>query len=485
MNKKNINSALDNLSTEIIDVQDNDYVVKALTDTFSKLKTTIKDTGLIGDKIYRDRRTRNIITEIDSILLKRFGLRTKHVYSNEVPYAVYTAPPKNHNVLFNNVESHYSEIEKYIKEINIQKENVKGLKYIVSDKRDLTSILYKWKESVDALEGTLNKDGILVDLKNAKILGLPKEYTIFLMSDLHLITRDIDLDPEEMTALLLHEVGHAFTHIEYSIRTIKNTSVILDTLKENLDKDKTYKKSLLICYEKLGGKPHEIEDKNTTKVFLTLMDRYVKASNSIDENTHANTDSEQLADQFAVRFGIGVQLSTAIEKVQKKLKDFNFKMSAENSMTVLLLGGFWSIAFTGSILGAISFFGIITVGVMMMVYFMDTLYSIATHGNQAEGQTYDYDKRRYIRIKNDLIRQLRKSKLPKDVIKQKLNDIKHIEVMIENAEPEEDQIPLIDKIVRVMSPAGKELADNKKLDELVEDLMENDLYIASNKLKTI
>ena len=480
--KLNINNS--SLSTEMINEQNGDYIVEALNVGFSKIVDLYNDLDLTSLKFFKHRDVKVTLEEIDTLLTKRFGIHFKHINGKGFGYAVFSAPPKQYNVLNRDIVDNHENTTSYLRTLGKRDNNsTDNINDYHSQEAD---VLYKWMKSVDAIDKQFRKDGVLVNLKKARIDNLPSEYIAYLAVDFDIMIGRARLTGSELTAVVLHEVGHAFTHIEYSYRTVNNTSVIMDSMKSVIDETMSYNKALKLSYGKLGGDIEDIEHKDVISATLMTVNKYILSTrNQNDKNAHSVTDSEQLADQFSGKFGVGSELSTSLTKLHKVGIELNNEAEFEMVAIISLQMLFAALIAIGSVSGAIvvSIAVLIVIGGIAMI--ITAGVDMYTGGGVRNGLVYDVDNRRHIRIRNELVRQLRSANLPKAVIKEHLAYIDTIDTHIKLAANDASTASVFAKIGRKLFSKNSDAVDAKEMEELVEDVMENELYVAANKLKIL
>jgi hypothetical protein len=468
------------LSVEMIDPQLNDYIVPLLESNIADIRKAFNEYGISSTKeFFNNKHCYPLISRLDTNIKKRFGLKTTHVSTNSSNYSIFTAPPKSFNVLNSDIVQYYDYIKEYFENKTTKPETTNDIKH----ESQYESILNNWMTSVDKLEKILETKGVIVDLHKAVIHGLPDDYTLYMFGDFHYLINDLKLSDREIVAIIMHEIGHGFTHIEYSYRSVKNTAVLVDTLKDNiLNKNKSHRDALIIAYETaFKDKLTPEESKNVISVSIAVMNKYIRNSAYMSESPHAYTDSEQVADQFAGRFGLSADLAVALSHITGSN---GFGMD-ETTLILFIYSGMMMIYVIMS-LGVI---GIpIVIGTAIIGYFIG--YMITTilnafifKGDTSAAYTYDDNKRRMIRIKNELVRQLRISDLPKEDIGRFLSSIKTVEDLI-NLAPENKK-KLMDKIYIFFSKDAKLFQQTKYAEQLIEDLLENDLHVAAAKINQL
>jgi len=474
------------LSTEIIAVQPNDYAIPIITDIFQRIIDADRNYEPKDSRaFFTKKQFKNLYKELDKAIEDRFGFKVKHISAIGCGYAVMTNPPNNNNVLNREFINQYPEIATALEYDDTKAENIKNPEDI-NDYNDVVNIYSNWKKSIDSLEDKLNSSGVVIDLQKARITGLPKEYYIFLLSDPKVLINKGELTAIELTAVLMHEIGHIFTHLEYSYRTVENTSVLIDTMHENIvKKGKGYKESITLTYKELGGK-EDLSKVNTVTATIKTLNRYNKNSLSMDEGNHSYTDSEQLADQFAGRFGLSNDLASGLDKVmnktQLKIYSMEFMSKAFVTMGILFIYG---ILITGTMLGGFLMISYVAIYVIAFTIAFKLTSSVFTMGHTNDEDTYDGNKRRYQRMRNELVRQLRTIDIDKKLVKTILGEIDSIDKVIGKTPDDSNSLNIVDKMFRMLSSTAQAGVNLKEMEQLIEDLQENDLHVGSNKLKTL
>jgi len=196
-----------------------------------------------------------------------------------------------------------------------------------------------------------------------------------------------------------------------------------------------------------------------------------------NNNFHSDTDSEQLADQFSARMGLGNELILSLNTI---IKTYGYRPPAQDPSTgeYLLVFGITAMyiimaaSALGSVIGAI-------IGVIISAIFALKLYR-----EKSPSSTYDDDYRRLKRIRNDMVRQMRLYKLDKKIIQSYLDTIDYTDKLLAKLKvPKYESI--ITKIYYRMHTSKVNMIDVKYIEQLTEDLMENDLHTASMKLKMV
>lgn len=173
---------------------------------------------------------------------------------------------------------------------------------------------------LDYLKGTATN--ILkgtVDTKNCKVSGFFSQLISTIYLNKQILTNTL-FSNEEITAILLHEIGHIFCYYEYLDRTYSTNQILFSSFKLCTSSDNFKKREYYISLtaDQLDIKVNSsilAKEQNET-VFNTLIAlKSAKRESELNSVEYDTTSSEQLADQFATRCGAGLYLVKALEKI--------------------------------------------------------------------------------------------------------------------------------------------------------------------------
>jgi len=482
---KEVNPIHIRLGLEMIESQVGDKEmakIQTLMDELVEYGTHYKNKLPSGINYFRFKHTRHIINELERRFTKRFGVSFKLVNADDMLAAVIPTPPLNDNVLGDGAETNYDIFSSMLNLGNCEDGECSHIKKPRGTKeiRDIQDVLLDEKSvvwhiwsSFNKMSKTLNADGVTVNNKKATIDGLPKDYTIFILVDFKLAINVYKLNSREMLAIMLHEIGHSYTYIEQSYRTVRETSVLLDTLRHEIGKGKSFTETMKIMYKKMDGKK-DIEDKGTTRVFLEVLDLYMDKTKDLDmNNPHSGTDSEQVADMFATRFGYGGDLARGLELVIHN--NYNIIRFIQSVVIATFL---YIMLATLDIVAALSITIFVLVKILV-IYFVYTRVLDIVVPHKYKRETYDRLRQRYNRIKLDIVRQIRASDLPKEIIREYVKEFNSIDKLVNKT----DKDKRFTELLASTMPWNKGSVRRKLLEQTLEEMSENRLYVASGSLK--
>ena len=477
------------ITHEMIDFQNNDYIVNTLDETFQEIINEINSSKKFkkSSDLHKDAKTLQLINKIEYSIKERFGLDVKLVamdYSFNM--CVWPNSPKDLDAIAeSDNDAVLEELQRIVTRSGMTEAKAKTKENIQTyDENTYVSMCYRYRKSLLAIREKMKTSSVFIDTKKAKIIGLPTDTFSFLGHDIVSFVKEAKINSRELIGIVLHEIGHLFTFIEYSYRSVTNTSVLIDTFLDNLNKkNKTPKQSLILAYEKVSNDTNtEYKTKDATSVAIYVVDSFLKENRfTITGSTHSSVDAEQLADQFSGRFGVGSELVTALEKIIKFNKDFLTNARVANFICTILFAMVTVMWISIGYMASAIFAGL--AAILYLFGFLTCSYPGDYENNPGYINTYDETKRRYARIRNDIIRNLRTNGLAsKEQMKAIISRLDQLDRII--ASVPDAKVPLFDKLVRLISSSAKHRLEIRNIERLIEDLSENNLYLASAKLQT-
>lgn len=326
----------------------------------------------------------------------------------------------------------------------------------------------------DVQHGTVNTD-------KARLTGIFSEYVNETFMHFRDLVKYYDLTPPEMTAVYLHELGHGWDGCEYADRLESNNQVIAEVFRHITDRgDKT---DMKYVYKELRKVNEEITEKeidslvNGNKVIAgyTWFKVCVGGVNSqMSNKTYDKTSFEAASDSFANRFGYGRAIVTALEKLHK---DQRFFMSSKTGAVVGYIG---SAIANCAILGLI--LTLIGAGSVLVAVYLSFFLAISLRmsGSDLKDLTYDELKVRYGRIRNDMIEFLKRSNTPDEKMKEIILSIKEVDSIMETIGTGRT---FLGDVADIMFSGASQASRSIKEQQLLENMISNDLFLASSELK--
>ena len=342
------------------------------------------------------------------------------------------------------------------------------------------------REAVRLLKSDQEVKGT-VNIDKAKVTGVFSEYP----NQLFMNYKDligINLTAAEITAVQLHEVGHAFYACEYSDRFEASNQILANVFKEvSGRKDK---KDMAYIYRELKKINPELKEQEVER--LTGDDKVIAGyywfkymvgavQSQMPVKKYDETSFEALADNFVSRLGYGRHLVTALEKLHKSymnhpnsvLQKVLYMMQVLSLVSMFFIAGLaissLSLGGVGIIYALLQSYKIF--GVMLVVWMM---------GDDKKDMTYDDLRDRYKRVRNDAVEQLKVTDIHEDQLTAVLATIRMMDKTIGDTNTSKNAF---NQFSWLLFPANRRADTSIKEQRLIEDLVANDLFIKAAELK--
>lgn len=319
-----------------------------------------------------------------------------------------------------------------------------------------------------------------VDLSHGKVSGLFSALECKVTIPAAAL-RDPQFATEEVVAAILHELGHLFSYFEVLTYTTSSNVVITTATEALMATDDRVKKMQLITdvFSIIGDVEKEtveaIADSNDSAVIrLSLMRTFEEKEQSrtrefSSEKNAApyNTRSiEYMADQFAVRHGAAIPLAT----MQHKLAKLTYPDYDEPRVVFL--------AFQAIRLSLVITAASVNLAIGGIIATMASL--LLTTAAQEDDYRSDPSER-LGKIKLDLVQLLKNTKLNSKFRQQILRDVEAIDAIRSQIK---EHHGVFRYVWRNFSPIGRRQAKIREFQKGLEDLVNNDLFIHANHLRS-
>ena len=311
-----------------------------------------------------------------------------------------------------------------------------------------------------------NRTGF-VDTKNARVGGYLADVRNYLIINF-MSFRALELTPQEAAAITLHELGHVFVGLETHHRLQTTNSTVLDILSDinNNKEDKALYRFKKYFTDTDFKDAHLNTKKEITDFYGKLAKAYAgKLTSQLINSKYDETNFENLADSFAVRFGLGKDLVSALHKLHLTSGAMMNKDS----------GLLWCLI-TIDIVDTIALLGIFGVTYMAIaVAVLAVIFNVTD-----TTMTYDDPMSRYGRVKNGIINILKDPNLPTKTTKELIDQFIYIDAVMKNS----TEFKAL--IIRVIEPLDLlHRNDNYyiQLQQDIENSLNNTLFLKSSQLR--
>jgi len=266
--------------------------------------------------------------------------------------------------------------------------------------------------------------------------------------------------------------------------------VLIESILDEVGRSKGPLDAIKLGYQKTFDDGKLDDTTNVVSAAVGVTDKYLDELRDHGGNTYGRKDSERLADQFVARFGEGVALVSALDKLNEiKYQPVRVRVISTGlvMLQIYVIGLVVGILLPG--LG-ITVASIVTIMATQLIWYAILgyiVYSLFTmvsaifdRGINTEFP-YDSPKRRVLRIKNELVRQLRTSDLDKESTTAILASIDTL--LLSASSLNDNNETTIYKFIGSFFNYSTDQNQMRDLDNFVNDLMNNDLHTMASKLK--
>lgn len=432
------------ISQEVIDIQSNEFG-NTLEAIFTKIYSKIDNEDIYNHNSLKESQE---IKNLEKEIFNRLGIKVT-IHVDGMPAGILPLYSNKHSVfindLFRGTNFKIHEQEKVLKKIN-------------------------------------DKKGY-IDLARARVSGIFSEYNHHLYLNIFALKGMYKVSPAELTGITLHELGHAFEICEYSDR-IATVNQVLSNASKEIFSDKK-EKNLVYIYRELKAINKDITEEEVEKMVngnrvitgyylfkAVFGSDYLNFKNQTNDATYDRTSFEQLADNFATRFGYGRELITSLEKLHGAYDIDKNKATAAMAIlmeTLILVVCLLAITATGSIFFMLAGAFCLQLGLLIS-------------GEAVRDMTYDELQTRYKRIRNQYSEVLKNKEITKDELKYTIENIKIMDKIINETNINKG---LFRTIANIILPSNRKAVNSIEEQKLLEELVHNDLFLKSAELKAI
>ncbi len=324
-----------------------------------------------------------------------------------------------------------------------------------------------------------------VDTKKAKVGGFFSDAKNTIYLHFYELTVTYKLTSKEIVGILLHEIGHVFSSYELSHRLAETNLILEDIATSVLGKKRNLNSYIYVNLQKVYPEVEKATAEKIAKaddnVILSL--ELAKVFSSIvvkDRKIALDPTSERLADRFSNRFGYGREMISGLHKLEEVgvipsivLRGISLLLDLVilRDMVSILLGFMLSLTASSLLVPVITgLYGALIIQLISL-------------GSDERGMDYDDGVRRVKQVRNDIVNQLKDSKLPNDVIRDALSKIADLDVSIVNAGNGIVSLKYSKKFYKLLTLDASKVDSSREYNDLLDDLSNNELFVQAAKFK--
>lgn len=433
---------------EMIGFQVNDRFGPELEALISKVK------DLVDQKVpVKILKKDPVISEIQDLVFKRLGLKIElHINSHLAATIPNSFVP--HNTI------HYE----YARE------------WLMGQEPKITPGGSALSKSGDGIKG-------YIDLKNARVSGWFSTQVAPVYLKFHELFNELKCTPAEVAGFLLHELGHIWDAIEYLSRVQTTNQVLADVAKHIQVKDRA--KDVQYVYRELRKvDPQVSEDvaqalcSDQAVVMGPALQRLTVGvvQSLLKDKTYDRTSFEQTSDQFATRFGYGEALITGLQKFEKVHSSEDMAAFRTGSLHVLFFMGLMDTCFfIAGLMAGVGVAAVIGGFYAALMFYILT----KTTGESGKIRLYDDKKNRYLRIRNQMVEQIKDEDLPQALRRNLLAQITLADDVVKSCKHQDN---IYDRVANVVFTKDRRAKESILEQQRLEEMVANDLFVKANRL---
>lgn len=322
-----------------------------------------------------------------------------------------------------------------------------------------------------------------VDLNKAKVTGALSEYKFMIAVSADLLS-DTGYTTEEVTAIILHELGHAF----FILATLGEYCWLNYYLTDGVDvvlgrKPNRYKIELLngtylakhakdAAY--LKDLKHTPSEANVRRAILDVTHRQPHNLLTTQVVRGAIKRNEQLADVFVARLGFGVHLATGQARLNRDPGNISGRRFGRTRTKFLFMEVVKMITGVAGITAGVMIASILPLTGIFIAILTPAILSM----DGGVSDAYDNPTERLVKIRRELITQLKSSsfsRLEKDAV------VKDIQVLDHLLDGRNQFVSIWESLGHILAPSSRKEHHRLKHEELLEKLMSNDLFLQAHR----
>jgi len=468
----------DNVALEAIDHQRNNKTFKnALMEQISIIRSKLEYKAYTSNK---DIITSGIETDkIIDLILDRTGIRLKFIKNNG----------------FMDSDSLNASVLPYL-------DNVLNPLVSTVDKKTAIKFFNNLNEgeyvSLDGFSNrthkTIRSSVNTIDTRTGKVIGSINNHNILIKVDFKGLIQIVKLTDVEIAAIIMHEVGHAFTYILFNdkLATMNETMQAVGAIRNNYANVAKISEMTKIELQNIDN---SVTDKDVANM---LSDNYVVQSSAIfsfiSKNldvkdlslylipTASNYNAETIADSYAARMGFGVELMQSLDKLNKIINDFN----RINETAIKLQNIFIVVS---AIIANAAFFGLTMAALWLLKYFF--FYTLGSLISDIIGGvvtdiiplTYKENTERYKKIYNNEVDRIKTLDLTTQEKEEIISNLAVMKAII--GDRRSNDISLSFKIYTTLFRSRGNKASYDIQQDVLEKLANNELFVKALSLQLL
>lgn len=354
--------------------------------------------------------------------------------------------------------------------------------------RDDIRWIYEMYEEIGAQHATRKlKDRTVmgsVDTAKAKVSGWFSEQTAPLFINFFELMLDYKMSPAEVTAIILHELGHDWAAIELCSNINKTNRILADVAQHITsdgrgDTEYVYRSIKQIVPSANRDLAEGLTSGNSVVMGVAMFRLMVGTTQTLMyDGTYDKTTFEALADQFPSRFGYSLASITSLEKLEDVYSEFDMDQYNHADAVSLFLWSAVTMIASGAMMVAApaALPASILVGV---ITFFTMKWAVNSQRLSTKDMTYDNIRDRYTRSRNQLVERIKNPDINAAARRVLIEQIDTADEIIKSKKV---FVGFMTKFAHAVFPSDRRAAMSIESQQEIEKMIANDLFISANRL---
>ncbi|QXO10284.1 hypothetical protein pEaSNUABM37_00325 [Erwinia phage pEa_SNUABM_37] len=298
-----------------------------------------------------------------------------------------------------------------------------------------------------------------IDLESGKVSGDFSKIPITIGLGCEFMNPKWGFTAEEIAAILLHELGHDFTYC-YALHYTCTTNLVLAAAANAIMAagDTKQKHAIMTDVEnslgiKIDNQAELTQYDKYENYYITMLGKYrEKIYDALGSASYNTNMSEQMADMYAARHGGGLAIVSGLNRMHKLFNPPKWARVIQNMQSLFAF--------------------------VMLFPLTVPLFIVGAMVNDFVAGTYDLDKDRFIRVRNESVAALKDPELTSDEKKLIVGEIEKLNEIIAATD---NAWSYCEKFAVLVRSSQRNQMRQKRLQQDLEALTNNPLYIAAAK----
>ncbi len=325
-----------------------------------------------------------------------------------------------------------------------------------------------------------------IDNSKAKVSGWFSEQSVPVFLNFIDLVNSCQLTVSEITAVLLHELGHVYEGAALCARTVATNQTLAEASRRAIDMKPNERQEYIYQELKKLNKEIKKEDiegvssSNSVVLGVSMFRAILASVESLTDSRHDRTTYESLSDSFATRFGYGEQIATGLDKLINR---------ADRKISYVLLSVLKVYFLYHDIIGIVRILSLLIstnkIAFSTLLNLIQKIIAVVFITNSerenTRDMTYDLDKDRFIRVRNNLVGLLKNTSIDNKTRKATLEQIKTLDGIIDKSW---NFRGIIGQLSIMISPVDRRTYKAIQAQQELEKMIANEIFVNASKLQS-